>query len=468
MKLKIMIMALLLLAGIGSAVNYLPESIMEPSASLTFDGGNINDVAYVNATTLSGADLIGEARDELDRATCTITHEGNNYVARFENGTVIATTSDTSIGNVSNLAIAWLLDVVGAPDIDVHSEYGLNESACLGAKLYYDIWGEVDVSDEPIQLYSFMDVSGPEVDTAFGMGSPFIMVTEENQPIFFTDDDFSYRFINIHNMGLINNRTGTDYVTVPMVSLYKTGYSYIHHVFSISCCDYDKSTFSGILFDGMGESTHFLNKISDSHIDSLWLYDTDNTWIDSTQFCSWGSTAVSLGIVTSDDVKVTNCHFCVPEYESAIGIYIEGNSEHHNIVDNVFEVTAPNSSVLTYGICGYGNILTNCMIDQNLFINFGCDISLPYMYGSSISGNEFRNSNYDDAQYKSSIWIQSGNANNVNANIGYKPIDGTDTYLIWGCDYSNYLGNIAKGYYDDVVVNVGTGSNEAYSLLVGA
>jgi hypothetical protein len=41
MKLKIMIMALLLLAGIGSAVNWLPESTMEPGANLSYyDSGS--------------------------------------------------------------------------------------------------------------------------------------------------------------------------------------------------------------------------------------------------------------------------------------------------------------------------------------------------------------------------------------------------------------------------------------------
>ncbi|MFA5706546.1 MAG: right-handed parallel beta-helix repeat-containing protein [Candidatus Neomarinimicrobiota bacterium] len=56
MKLKIMIMALLLLAGIGSAVNWIPESQMEPGTSLTFNGGHvINGTRYVHNIVDYGA-----------------------------------------------------------------------------------------------------------------------------------------------------------------------------------------------------------------------------------------------------------------------------------------------------------------------------------------------------------------------------------------------------------------------------
>lgn len=55
MKLKIMIMALLMVSvGIGSAINWIPESSMEPSADLTFDGGDIVNVKNVDLDTMTG------------------------------------------------------------------------------------------------------------------------------------------------------------------------------------------------------------------------------------------------------------------------------------------------------------------------------------------------------------------------------------------------------------------------------
>lgn len=57
---SVMIMALLLVAGIGSAQNYLPETVMEPGADLSmFSGdpgnvemasGNVNNATYINST----------------------------------------------------------------------------------------------------------------------------------------------------------------------------------------------------------------------------------------------------------------------------------------------------------------------------------------------------------------------------------------------------------------------------------
>ena len=71
MKLKIMIMALLLLTGIGSAVNWIPESQMEPGTSLTFNGGHvINGTRYIHNIVDYGAiagDDICDA-DEIEAA----------------------------------------------------------------------------------------------------------------------------------------------------------------------------------------------------------------------------------------------------------------------------------------------------------------------------------------------------------------------------------------------------------------
>lgn len=469
-RLLLLLILLMFILSFNSMCASQGTTTLKPGSDLIMDSttpGNIemNNGNIYNVTELSVDNITGNGRAAIEKHTCRIYANGSNFVAEYENGTVLSTGS--SFGNVTNMAISQLLDIVGPGGmggVNV-SDYGVNENASLPVNIYFDIKGAV-LSDEPIQLYSFMDVGGPEGDNGFGMGSPLCIYTEDNASIFYTDSSYDYRYISIHNMELINNRSGANYVTVPMIYLNKSGYCNIHNVFVCSNCDFNLNTVSGIIFDGRGETTHFLNKIRDCHLDSLWINNTDNTWIESTQFASWGSTPVSIGVVSSDDIKVLDCHICVPEYEDAVGIYFEGSSSIHSIVDTTFETTTPNSSVRNYGIYGSGIALACILIEGNTFISMGGDIALPSVFSSNINDNIFWNSNYGNSQYSSSIHIEGGSGNNFCRNIGYKPINGIDSYLISGADYNNYDNNIASGYYNDVVVNVGTGSNEDNSLLI--
>ncbi|MFA7087528.1 MAG: right-handed parallel beta-helix repeat-containing protein [Aliarcobacter sp.] len=105
MKIKIMIMALLLLAGIGSAVNYLPASTMEPGANITFDGGN----------------LINAIHDWPVASSSVVYRLGTSVCAKSSNGTSIYTGEDDAAGIQAafNHSDHTKITIIGDYDVDV-------------------------------------------------------------------------------------------------------------------------------------------------------------------------------------------------------------------------------------------------------------------------------------------------------------------------------------------------------------
>lgn len=123
MKLKIIIMALLLLAGIGSAVNYMPEFMMEPGAGIEMDsttpgdiemwGGNVN-----NATHINGSFFYSDTAP-FSEETITVYVDGSDFVAKTSYGEEIyrSTNATYVIQSISDdyAAVAYTKVIVCDP-----------------------------------------------------------------------------------------------------------------------------------------------------------------------------------------------------------------------------------------------------------------------------------------------------------------------------------------------------------------
>ena len=152
MKLKIMIMALLLVSavGIGSAVNYLPASTM---------AGDLDTSTY---------NLLGDAI--VRPAMITIMGDGTDIVAVYRNGTVLS--KSTNFDTVFDAAIAVLpangasLTIIGRDD---GGQYQINSNHTISSKtlLSIDAKSARFKAAKNITPFHFLDVDYSAVDIGF-------------------------------------------------------------------------------------------------------------------------------------------------------------------------------------------------------------------------------------------------------------------------------------------------------------
>ena len=151
MKLKIMIMALLMVSvGIGSAVNYLPASTMT---------GDLDTSTY---------NLLGDAI--VRPATITIMGDGTDIIAVYRNGTVLS--KSTNFDTVFDAAIAVLpangasLTIIGRDD---GGQYQINSNHTISSKnwLSLDAKSARFKAAKNITPFHFLDVDYSAVDIGF-------------------------------------------------------------------------------------------------------------------------------------------------------------------------------------------------------------------------------------------------------------------------------------------------------------
>lgn len=334
MKLKIIIMALLLLAGIGSAVNRLPATEFVGNVSLSdgigisFDEDDPGQFKFIPT---------GAYYDGL------VTKRGGVYYGYAKNGSLIAS---------HNTDAAVVFNAV----VDVVRQELSSQSY---PKILFD--GDVFEISTPMYLYSFMEVSGVAGKT-----------------VITSSEDIEF-FLANQTDGL-NNR-----ITISNLYLLATNGAYTKYqitIYNPTSCEIYQTSAGGVLLSSNTSST-WLNIVRDSsNLGRLKMVNITDSFI-SNCFISNGGQGHACVLENSGNNRAINNHYLATGTGNCC-IYVSGTSRLNTISNSHFE-TGWDANNTCYGIVTSTDAsFTDNIISYNTF-------GAVYMYPIFLRGDSSRN-----------------------------------------------------------------------------
>lgn len=446
MKLKIMIMALLLVSvGIGSAVNKLPA---------TEFAGNVD----MNGNAVSN--WIGGDREKIANYDMIFKSIGSNLYAIHANGTILATGTISDSGPVWNSAVDQL------------------RSGSIG-KMTVFIDAPVLATTVPHYCYSYMRVFG------VGGGLPTIY-TASDIPIFKCNDTGgSGNNAEILLQDLYLEYTGTASYTSGHVELWTPNQCTLIRITTRTpnIISGGADNRGGIRLLSTASPTtvySWLNRIYDCPVTGIEFENVSDSWVVNCDIYNGqhGNYSIRIGN-DSNNLKILNNHI-IAQNES--GIAFLADNSNTIIRGNVFEpIMAVTAGLQEHGIYfDSGGSYRNIHILNNVMIGLGgVPLYLVNVHDSFISGNLLTtcNRNYDDGlayiflkadtEHKCRSNIITGNImrddwNEATSNLGILEYNG-----IYDPNENLIHGNIVRGgAFDSPGITIIGADSKTYDNIV--